>query len=211
MKSINNKGITLIALVITIIVMLILVMVTVSAAINGSLFNYAKKASGDTKAEIEKEQSYAVMPSNMTVDKMIVKFTTPAVAIYGDVDFDGVANATDAILVKRYIDGETELSAQALANGDVNLDGQVNGTDFWLIDGYAMGITTLPYTEPILYGDANLDGTITVTDALAIARHAEGIIQLDLQGRLSADVNFDGEITEEDQTIVMRMALINSD
>lgn len=39
----NNKGITLIALVITIIVMLILVGVTVSAAINGKLFDTAKK------------------------------------------------------------------------------------------------------------------------------------------------------------------------
>ena len=45
----NNKGITLISLVITIIVMLILVGVTVSAAINGKLFDTAKKAAKDTE------------------------------------------------------------------------------------------------------------------------------------------------------------------
>ena len=37
------KGITLIALVITIIVMLILVAVTISMALNGGLFGYAKE------------------------------------------------------------------------------------------------------------------------------------------------------------------------
>ena len=52
----QQKGITLIALVITIIVMLILVAVTVSIAVNGGLFNYAKKASSDYNiARIQEE------------------------------------------------------------------------------------------------------------------------------------------------------------
>ena len=51
----NNKGITLIALVITIIVMLILVGVTVSAAINGKLFDTAKKAAKDTEKAKQEE------------------------------------------------------------------------------------------------------------------------------------------------------------
>ena len=46
MKS--QKGITLIALVITIIVMLILVGVTITMAVNGGLFNYAGKAAKET-------------------------------------------------------------------------------------------------------------------------------------------------------------------
>ena len=52
----KEKGITLIALVITIIVMLILVAVTISMAINGGLFNYAGKAVGETQNAIDKEQ-----------------------------------------------------------------------------------------------------------------------------------------------------------
>ena len=55
----NNKGITLIALVITIIVMLILVGVTISMAVNGGLFDYAGKAVGDTKNAMEAEQALA--------------------------------------------------------------------------------------------------------------------------------------------------------
>ena len=54
MKS--NKGITLIALVITIIVMLILVAVTISMAVNGGLFDYAGKAVGETQNALNVEQ-----------------------------------------------------------------------------------------------------------------------------------------------------------
>ena len=55
-KARQNKGITLIALVITIIVMLILVAVTISMAVNGGLFDYAGKAVGETQNAIDKEQ-----------------------------------------------------------------------------------------------------------------------------------------------------------
>ena len=55
----TSKGITLIALVITIIVMLILVAVTISMAINGGLFEKAGKATGDTKNAMNAEQQLA--------------------------------------------------------------------------------------------------------------------------------------------------------
>ncbi len=58
-EKIKNRGITLIALIITIIVMLILVAVTVSVALNGGLFNYAKKAVGETQNAINAEQELA--------------------------------------------------------------------------------------------------------------------------------------------------------
>ncbi len=53
MKS--EKGITLIALVITIIVMLILVGVTITMALNGNLFNYAKDAKTRTQNALVEE------------------------------------------------------------------------------------------------------------------------------------------------------------
>ena len=52
----NNKGITLIALIITIIVMLILVAVTVTVALNGGLFSTAKQAASGTQREAEREE-----------------------------------------------------------------------------------------------------------------------------------------------------------
>ena len=52
----KNKGITLIALIITIIVMLILVAVTINMAVDGGLFDYAGDAATKTNIEKEKEQ-----------------------------------------------------------------------------------------------------------------------------------------------------------
>ena len=51
----NEKGITLVALIITIIVMLILVAVTISVALNGGLFDTARRASKETKAATVRE------------------------------------------------------------------------------------------------------------------------------------------------------------
>ena len=55
----SEKGITLIALVITIIVMLILVAVTITMAVNGGLFDYAKKAGEGTNDATKAEQNLA--------------------------------------------------------------------------------------------------------------------------------------------------------
>ena len=52
----TSKGITLIALVMTIIVMLILVTVTIQIAVNGGIFEYARRAKEETRAsKIEEE------------------------------------------------------------------------------------------------------------------------------------------------------------
>lgn len=59
----NQKGITLIALIITIIVMLILVAVTVAVALEGGLFDNAKKASKET----EPKAIYETIVSAMTL------------------------------------------------------------------------------------------------------------------------------------------------
>lgn len=52
----EQKGITLVALVITIIVMLILVAVSVTVALQGGLFQKAKTAANGTNAEAEAER-----------------------------------------------------------------------------------------------------------------------------------------------------------
>lgn len=55
----SEKGITLIALVITIIVMLILVAVTITMAVNGGLFNYAGRAANETNEAKAAEEELA--------------------------------------------------------------------------------------------------------------------------------------------------------
>ncbi len=61
----EEKGITLIALIITIIVMLILVMVTISFAMNGGLFKRANEGSTET----EKHVIYDIIKGSMVLEK----------------------------------------------------------------------------------------------------------------------------------------------
>lgn len=81
----GQKGITLIALVITIIVMLILVAVTITMAINGGLFAKAKEAGTKTNAATEAEQSLANgtasvngVGNDMSIDDIVNHYTTTA-------------------------------------------------------------------------------------------------------------------------------------
>ena len=53
----KNKGITLIALIITIIILLILVGVSVNLLIKGDLFGSAQKAVSGTNAKVEEQQT----------------------------------------------------------------------------------------------------------------------------------------------------------
>ena len=57
----GQKGITLIALIITIMVMLILVGVTINVALNGGIFDRAKDATQKTSREVSREQIVAAM------------------------------------------------------------------------------------------------------------------------------------------------------
>ena len=71
----NNKGITLIALIITIIVMIILVAVTINMAVNGGLFGYAGNAARETEEAKQKESDWLNV-EGLTTDQMIAKYTT---------------------------------------------------------------------------------------------------------------------------------------
>lgn len=72
----NNKGITLIALVITIIVMLILVTVTIRVATDGKLFTHAANAAKGTKSAIADEN--AILDGNIgnkTIESIVAEQT----------------------------------------------------------------------------------------------------------------------------------------
>lgn len=68
----KEKGITLIALIITIIVMLILVGVTVSVALNGGLFSTAKEAASKTQYEADYETLQAGVIGALNRDLVIL-------------------------------------------------------------------------------------------------------------------------------------------
>ena len=64
----HSKGITLIALIITIIVMIILVGVTISVALNGGLFETTRQAAKDTQIEADREVLQAGVAGAMVSD-----------------------------------------------------------------------------------------------------------------------------------------------
>lgn len=71
----EKRGITLIALVITIIVMLILVAVTITMAVNGGLFQYAGRATKDTELAKNAEKDLATLDEGMPTEDLIAKYT----------------------------------------------------------------------------------------------------------------------------------------
>ena len=66
----GQKGITLVALIITIIVMLILVGVSISVALNGGLFDKARTAKDETNQK-QLEEVISVVLSDYYADKQI--------------------------------------------------------------------------------------------------------------------------------------------
>lgn len=65
---------------------------------------------------------------------------------YGDTNEDGKVDVKDLTLLRRYLEGISELSSQALKNADVNGDGSVNETDKKLLTEFLAGghSNTLP-------------------------------------------------------------------
>ena len=80
----SQRGITLIALVITIIVMLILAAVTITMAVNGGLFGYAKNASHETQVARDEEMNWGNgLIGGKTIDELIAGEIRPELNEYG--------------------------------------------------------------------------------------------------------------------------------
>lgn len=76
------------------------------------------------------------LPAAITVKMENTSFsgkTEPAAVVEGDVNGDGVLDATDGAALAAYVNGTAELSRQALAQADRNGDGKINMLDVALI------------------------------------------------------------------------------
>ncbi len=76
LRTSDHKGITLIALIITIIVMLILVGVTITVVLNTGLFDKAKEGTNKTEIEMDKETLQAAIVASIDTNSMQIADST---------------------------------------------------------------------------------------------------------------------------------------
>ena len=96
---------------------------------------------------------------------------------YGDVDDNGGLNLKDVAVIGRYLDinYNVKLNYQQLKNADINVDGRVNKIDYFLLNRAL----------------AKWDGYTDILPDSPITNYI-----------LYGDINEDGEITEEDSTLL---------
>ena len=199
----NQKGITLIALIITIIVMLILVGVSVTVALDGGLFKTAQEAKEKTLIATEKEQmleralgtldaqgkvNYDKLSETITEDGKFELYNEGKLEATEDGVFK-LVEETDTT-VKRvyedktsgnvYIVGDrgTITEGVKIVGGDVDGDGAVTSTDAQLlidyINEYEGVLEEAIYVEEV--GDVNGDGAIDNRDYTRLNRYINGML-----------------------------------
>lgn len=134
----QEKGITLVALIITVVVLLILAIVTINSVNENGIIEYAKNATNEYVKSRENETSIFSEYFNYIEDN---RPKQPITIIVGDINGDGYVNATDTRLLGNYIDGNQaiERSEYFPELGDVNEDGEVNETDINYIRTWISG------------------------------------------------------------------------
>ena len=127
----TQKGITLIALIITIIVMLILVGVTVNVALNGGLFDAAKDAANKTEIAMEEEQLYVAAMAAIGTD--------------GKVDYNKLnSNLPEGIVEESYGIYKSTKTGQRYkvnSNGTVELIEENDGGNGEIAEGIGIAIS----------------------------------------------------------------------
>jgi len=135
----NSRGITLIALIITIIVMLILVGVSVTVALKGELFSTAKQASAQTQEERDKE---------LALDEGKVEVNEK---LYSSIDeyVNGNSEREETVTTGTPVGSTDELKAKQVKAGDLvyvaNSDGETATVYGYKADAddYSIGMPTM--------------------------------------------------------------------
>ena len=159
-KCKNQNGITLIALVITIIVMLILVAVTITMAVNGGLFDYARRAGQETNRAVANEQELASGKVEIngvwykSIDEYIntIDNTKDYVGYYADINGDGIV---EGII---YAD---------LAIGNTG-DGQ------WMDTDGSYTINKFESVKKYYISQKNYEGLFGIKDVISVVKNSNG-------------------------------------
>ena len=195
----KQKGITLIALVITIIVLIILAGVSINAVMNDGLIGNAKEAKNEYDVAKEKEK---IAITDLEVQTDFLKSGTSY--LFRNGYLTGI-NFMEGLMTERVKSLEDKLPKgyYVYANGDTptpidNPDMTSVETGMILMKGEteesAQKIGTI-----IVFGDLNYDCGVGNSDARILDRYLKGIEgNLNVVETISADFNHDNVINQED-------------
>ena len=134
----NNKGITLVALIITIIVMMILVAVSVTVALDRGLFSTAKKAGIETQAKAEEEMLLSAVVGSINekaevdFDKLDKNLPTGFTGENGAYTSSN-GNVFQVLKTGEIVQGWIDNGNETYTKGDKTIElGETTATNSWL-------------------------------------------------------------------------------
>lgn len=181
----EDKGITLIALIVTVIVLAILVGVTIGMITgNSGIMNKTIDATDKT--------------NQLTAEEKVETEVANSYGKNGNIDLDELNEN-----LKNNIKG-IELNGSPIS--DSNKIESLPVTV--VVDGYEVEIKddiTAEVPEGFRYGDVNQDGLITdVGDVTLLDKYLNGLVEFTETQKKAADVSGDGQITKLDQELIQR-------
>ena len=187
----NEKGITLIALVVTIVVMLILATVSIAMLLGrDSLVEKAGKAKEDTEtAELKEQIQIAIVnamakdalgeltTSNLKTELESQGFSVASIDEMNYLEQEGIfVNFSDGKQFAITNKGATVTEIKTSGDGqesnvefDVNFDGVVNEIDLLMVRKYLLGLIEFTQ-EQIEVADYNDNGDLDTSDLLELSR-----------------------------------------
>ncbi len=153
----KNKGITLVALIITIIIMMILVGVTVSIVINSNLLGRAKQAGDELEAAYERDQNYG--------DNFQINIAGTMYNVLEYPNGGGETDNPDLAKLQAFYTAETPEAALAIipdANTSIEVTDYYGNTIFityntkhYIVNQNTMNVTELPSSRFVFIGDGD--------------------------------------------------------
>ena len=195
----KNKGITLIALVITIIVLLILAGVAISM-LSGENGILRKAAEAKTKTEqAQKEEAIAL--ADMEIESHFISKSSKYKCGYGYVTGVTVENYQVTDTIKNLND--------ALPNG-YTISGDGITDDTILHTGVEIKKDGKIVAKVIVFGDVNCDSKIDDDDSRLIVNFVDNGEELNNEQMVAADVNHNNIINSSNSTIVAEISQLQS-
>ena len=203
----QNKGITLIALIITIIVMLILVGVTINVALNGGLFTKASEASEQMQRKAEEEELLSAVVASIGTDGKVGNIVLPA-GWYKLTD--GKYRSPKDNMYRVYDNGKIEYIGKYTGGGSepvaftwesVGLENIDTNTEYVSSDGLSLNFSTDGKITAFSSGMVvlTIDGTkYTETGKIDFTEGVEAV--LGEEGRIKVEMNTNK--TDIDLTII---------